>query len=147
MREKPNCAVNHAATKEATMKTRHVIGLSMLAGVALGAIAVQGLNAQAKPPVYFVVDINEVTDPEGWKAVGGRSNAAAAALLKDFGGHYISRTDNITALDGTTPTRFVITRFASVEKAKAWYNSPAQKKVNEIRMKATKSRAFIVEGI
>jgi uncharacterized protein (DUF1330 family) len=94
-----------------------------------------------------VVDISNVTDPEAWKAVGGRSNAAAAALLKDFGGHYISRTDNITALDGTAPTRFVITRFASVEKANGWYNSPAQKKVNEVRMKATKSRAFIVEGM
>ena len=129
------------------MKTRHVIGLSMLAGVALGAIVVQGLHAQAKPPVYYVGDISDVTDPEGYKAVGGRSAASAAALLKDFGGHYISRTDSITALDGTAPKRFIIIRFDSVEKAKGWYNSAEMKKVNEIRMKTTKSRSFIVEGM
>jgi uncharacterized protein (DUF1330 family) len=129
------------------MKTRHVIGFSMLAGVALGAIAVQGLNAQAKPPVYFVADISEATDAEGWKAITGRSTASAEALLKDFGGRYVSRTDNITALDGIAPKRLVIIRFDSAEKANGWYNSPEQKKVNEIRMKTTKSRSFIVEGM
>ena len=129
------------------MKTRHIVGLSMLAGAALGAVAVQGLNAQTKPPAYFVADISEVTDPEGWKAITGRPNAAVMQLLKDFGGQQLSRTDNITALDGTAPKRFVVTRFDSVEKAKDWYNSPEQKKVNEVRMKTTKSRTFIVEGM
>ncbi len=38
------------------MKMHHVIGLSMLAGIALGAAAMQGLHAQAKPPVYTVAD-------------------------------------------------------------------------------------------
>jgi uncharacterized protein (DUF1330 family) len=132
---------------EATMKTRHVIGLSVLAGVALGAIAVQGLNAQVKPPAIVIVDISEVTDPEAWKAVGGRSNATAAAVFKDLGGHYIARTDNITALDGTPPKRFVVIGFDSMEKAKAWKNSPDQKEVDAIRAKATKSRSFIVEGM
>src|SRR5262249_44567504 len=131
-----------ATNQEAMMKTLHVIGLSMLAGVTLGAIAVQGLNAQATPPGYLVVDISEVTDPEGWKAVAGRPNAAAAEVFKDFGGQYVSRTDNITALDGTAPKRFVVIRFDSVEKAKGWYSSPEQKKVNDIRNKTTKSRAF-----
>jgi uncharacterized protein (DUF1330 family) len=132
---------------EAAMRTRHVVGLSMLAGVAIGAIAVQGLNAQAKPPVYFVADINEVTDVVAWRAVSGRPDASAAALLKDFGGQYISRTENITALDGNPPRRFIITRFDSTEKAKGWYNSPEQQKVNENRIKNTKSRSFIVEGM
>jgi hypothetical protein len=34
------------------------IGLAMLAGAALGAAAVEGLHAQAKPPVYQVVEID-----------------------------------------------------------------------------------------
>lgn len=129
------------------MKTRHLIGLSMLGGIALGAIAVQGLHAQATPPVYFVSDIGEVTDPEGFKAVGGRSTERAAALLKDFGGQYISRTERIVAMDGTAPKRFVIIRFDSVEKAKGWYNSAEEKTINEIRMKTTKSRSFVVDGM
>jgi hypothetical protein len=41
------------------MKAPHVIGLSMLAGVALGATAIQGLHAQAKPPVYVIVDFSD----------------------------------------------------------------------------------------
>jgi uncharacterized protein (DUF1330 family) len=129
------------------MKTHNVFGLAMLAGIAVGAIAVQGLNAQTKPPAYVVVDFSEITDPEGYKALGGRSNTATAQLLADFGGQYVSRTDNITALDGTPPKRFIMSRFDSVDKAKGWYNSPEQKKVNEIRNKTTKSRVFIVEGM
>jgi hypothetical protein len=36
---------------------RHIsLGLAMLAGVAIGAAAVQGLHAQAKPKAYTVVE-------------------------------------------------------------------------------------------
>jgi hypothetical protein len=34
-----------------------------------------------------------------------------------------------------------------VEKAKAWDSSPAQKEVNDLRKKSTKSRVFIAEGM
>ena len=67
--------------------------------------------------------------------------------MKDFGGHFLARTESITALDGTPPKRFVINAFDSTEKAQAWYNSPEQKQVNEIRTKTTKSRVFMVEGM
>jgi uncharacterized protein (DUF1330 family) len=120
----------------------------MLAGAALGATAIQGLHAQAKPPVYQVTVIDEITDPAGFAAVGGRSNAAAAQTFKDFGGQYISRTNQITAFDGTPPKRVIIIRFDSAEKAKAWYDSPeVQKNVQQVRMKTTKSRVFLVEGM
>ena len=39
------------------MKTYYTVGLSMLAGAALGAGAIQALHAQAKPPVYYVAEI------------------------------------------------------------------------------------------
>ena len=39
------------------MKTYYTIALSMMAGAALGAAAIQGLHAQAKPPVYSVAEI------------------------------------------------------------------------------------------
>lgn len=82
----------------------------------------------------------------GWAAVAGRSTQAAAMLLKDFGGRFLVRTDNMTALDGTTPKRMAIIAFDSAEKAQSWYNSPAQKEVTATRIKTTKSRMFIVEG-
>ena len=129
------------------MKTVHVIALSMLAGAALGATGVQGLHAQAKPPVYVITDISEITDPAGQEANRGRSTAGVQAAIKKVGGRYLARTEKITALDGTPPKRIIIWSFANAENAQAFYNSPEEKKVNEIRMKTTKSRSFIVEGL
>ena len=127
------------------MKTQYTVALAMLAGVGLGGAAIQGLHAQAKPPSYVVVDISEVTDPDGYKVVAGGSPARTAAF-KTFGAHYIARTQKITALDGTAPKRFIVIAFPSAEKAQAWNNSATQKEVNAIRDKTTKSRSFIIEG-
>jgi uncharacterized protein (DUF1330 family) len=121
------------------------LGIAMLTGVAIGATAIQGLHAQSKAPgVYAVVDISEITDPEGFKAVTQRP--AGATTTVTMGGHYVTRTDKITALDGTAPKRFIVIAFDNMEKAQAWNNSAEQKKINDIRAKATKSRSFIVEG-
>ena len=43
------------------MRTRHVVAFSMLAGIALGAVAIQGLHAQTKPPLHFIADSLNVT--------------------------------------------------------------------------------------
>jgi len=123
------------------------LALTLAMGIALGAAAFQVLHAQNKPPVYVIVDISEVTDPGGEKANTERTNSAAAALLTEFGGRFLARTNQISALDGATPKRILIIAFDSTEQARGWYNSPAQQQVNARRLKATKSRAFIVEGM
>jgi len=127
------------------MKTRHVIGLSILAGAALGVTAFQGLHAQPKMPVYVVIDFTAITDPEGYKALGQVPNADMPIVK--YGGRYIARTQKITALDGTPPQRFTIISFDSPEKAQAWYSSPEMKTMSEIRQKTTKARVFFVEGL
>ena len=127
------------------MKSHYKIGIALIAGVAIGGVAVQGLRAQAKPPAIVVVDISAVTDPDGFKAVTQRPTASTATVMQ--GGRYISRSSKITAIDGTAPSRYVIIAFDSAEKANAWYNSPEQKKINEIRMKTTKSRVFMIDGM
>jgi uncharacterized protein (DUF1330 family) len=128
------------------MKTPYTVALSMLAGIGLGAVAVQGLHAQAKPPAYLVIEINKITDAEGFKALTQRPRGGTDAA-KELGGHYIARTDKITALDGTAPERFAAYAFDSVEKAKAFNDSPYRKEVNSIRGKTTQARSFIVEGM
>jgi uncharacterized protein (DUF1330 family) len=126
------------------MKQYIVLGLAVLAGAAIGATAINGLNAQGKAPgAYAVVDISEVTDPELMKQLGPKAGPAAASA----GGHYIVRTDNVVSLDGTAPKRFVVIAFDNIDKAKAWYASPAQNEVDAIRVKSMKSRVFIVEGM
>jgi hypothetical protein len=44
------------------MNTYHTVTVAMLAGCGLGAGAVQGLRAQSKPPIYYVVE-TETTNP------------------------------------------------------------------------------------
>ena len=43
------------------MKVQFALGVAI--GLALGATAVHALNAQARPPVYYVAEV-DVTDPE-----------------------------------------------------------------------------------
>ncbi len=40
----------------------------------------------------------------------------------------------------------MVIAFDSMDKAKAWENSPAQKEIDALREKSTKSRAFIADG-
>ena len=122
------------------------VAMAMLAGAALGAVAVNGLNAQTTPPTYVVIDIAQMTDPEGFKAIPA-SPAASAARLAALGGRYIIRTEEVTALDGAAPKRFVVLAFDSKEKARGWYDAPDIKEINTLRDKTTKSSAFIVEGV
>ena len=45
------------------MRTHITVAFSLLTGIGIGAIAVQGLHAQSKPLVYLINEI-DVTDPE-----------------------------------------------------------------------------------
>jgi putative ABC transport system substrate-binding protein len=40
------------------MKTRYTVTLAVAVGFGLGAVAVQGLHAQAKPPIYYIAEID-----------------------------------------------------------------------------------------
>jgi uncharacterized protein (DUF1330 family) len=125
------------------MKTCYTVALSMLTGIALGATAIRGINAQqGQAGAYAIVDISEITNADAFKTLGPKAGPAAEAA----GGKFLARTESITSLDGTPPKRFVIISFDNVDKAKAWEASPAQKEVTDIRLKTTKSRSFIVDG-
>jgi uncharacterized protein (DUF1330 family) len=119
------------------------LGLAMLAGGAIGATAVNALHAQGKGPgAYAVVDISKINDPDTFKTLF----PIAQKALDDFGGKYIIRTDKITGLDGTSPARFVVIAFDSMDKAAAWHSSAGMKQVDSIRLKSTNSSQFLVEG-
>jgi uncharacterized protein (DUF1330 family) len=126
------------------MKIYVTVALSMLVGFSLGAVAISNLNAQGKPGAYAIVDISEVTDPNVLKQ---QLLPKAEPAATSAGGRFIARTENIVALTGTPPKRFVIIAFESVDKAKAWDATPAQQEVNALAEKSLKSRRFIVEGM
>jgi len=126
------------------MKSNHKIAVALVAGVAIGGAVMQGLHAQAAAPAYVVTYISDITDPEGFKALPPK---AGPETLAPFGGKYLIRTENITALEGTAPKRFVVIAFESVAKAKAWKDSAGAKEINSIRVKTTRSSQFLVEGM
>ena len=129
------------------MNQRIALGLTLLAGIAIGATAIQGLHAQAKPPAYVVIPILKMNDAAGFKAgVVDKANATAAEMTA-AGGQYVIRSEKFTSLDGTPPARLVIMKFDSVEKAEAFEKTAAQKEINAARVKTTDSLSFIVEGL
>jgi uncharacterized protein (DUF1330 family) len=120
------------------------LGLAMLTGAALGGAAVSSLYAQGKSPgAYAILDISEISDPEVFKQLFPK----AVAAVTSAGGQYIVRTDKITPLQGTPPVRAVVIAFDNVDKAKAWYASPAQKEVNALADRSQKVRSFVAEGM
>jgi len=122
------------------MKTRYTVALSMLAGVALGATAIQGLHAQAKK--VYLISQSEVLD----RAAADAWNTTVRAAINKAGGSLVT-SDKITAVLGTAPQRIGITEFQSIEKAHAWLDSAERKALAPQRDKAIKfSQLFLVEG-
>jgi hypothetical protein len=78
------------------MKTHHSVTLAMLADFGLGAIAVQGLHAQAKPPVYQVVEI----EPSDMESYMKDYVPKAQAAIKAAGGKFLAAGGKTTTIEG-----------------------------------------------
>ena len=126
------------------MKTRYTVALSILAGVALGAAAVQALHAQAKPIAYVVAEI-DVTNPEPYEK---EYVPIAAKAITDGGGKYLVRGGETAAMYGEPPKpRIAVMAFESMEKAQAAFNSSAYKEAKKVGDKYAKFRVYAVEGL
>jgi len=126
------------------MRIQRTIALAVAVGLSLGVIATWSLAAQAKRTFYVVIEVDEITDADGYKAMT-KMGPANIVEVKHADGRYFVRTDNLAALDGVAPKRFVMIAFDSMEKANGFYQNT--KEMTAMRIKATKSRAFIVEGL
>ena len=125
------------------MKTHYTVTLAMLAGFGLGAVAVQGLHAQAKPPVYQVVEI-DLLDPEAYSR---DYVPRAQAAIKAAGGKFLAAGGKTTTIEGEPPkSRVVIQQWDSLEQAQSYRNSAAFKELLPLREKLAKFRSFVVEG-
>ena len=123
------------------MKPGQKFAIALAVAVTLSAFGDKGLSAQSLPLTYFIVDISEITDSEGFKSLAAK---ATPEILASFGGKYMVRSQNITAVEGVAPKRFVVIEFDTPEHAKAWSELA---ETRAIRAKTTKSRSFIVEGV
>jgi uncharacterized protein (DUF1330 family) len=124
------------------MKTRYTVVLSMIAGAAIGATAIQGLHAQASKSRVFFITESDIVD----QGALGAYNEVVRPAVKAAGGDLIV-SEKITSVIGAAPGRVGVSEWPSVEKVKAWLDSPERKAMAPQRDKAIKfSRQYIVEG-
>ena len=102
------------------VKIQYALPLAVAIGLGFGAV---GLHARTStPPVYLVVEIDEVTDATGFEAL--RQTADATAVEVQFeDGRYFAPTEKVTALDGSAPKFFALIAFDSMTRAKAFNDS------------------------
>jgi len=131
------------------MRSNYKIAVAVTAGVAIGALAVQGLHAQPKPPVYFVAEI-DVTNPD---AYAKEYAPKAQAIIKAAGGRFLAiggsaaTTGTVTAFDGNAPKRVVVQVWDSMEKIQAWRANPEYVELRKVGEKYAKFRSFAVDGL
>ncbi len=126
------------------MKTRYTVPLAMLAGIGLGAVAVEAIHAQMKPPTYYIAEI-EVTNLDGYlKEFLPRDEAN----IKAFGGRILATGSKVATVEGEPPkSRVLLVHFEDIEKVQYWRNSAEAKAVRTLGHKYAKFRSFMVEGL
>jgi uncharacterized protein (DUF1330 family) len=126
------------------MKTHAAVGLAMLTGFAIGAAAIQGLHAQARPPAYVISEI-DVTNPD---AYGKEYVPLAQKALRESGQKVLASGGKTAAISGEPPrSRIVLSVFDNMDKAKAAYTSPDYLEARKVGDKYAKLRIFVVEGV
>ncbi|MGX9427598.1 MULTISPECIES: DUF1330 domain-containing protein [Bradyrhizobium] len=126
------------------MRSRSKLAMVLLAGVAIGAIAVQGLHAQgAKPKAYSVGEI-EILDASAQAAY----LPAARKAIEAAHGHALrTAAGRIVEIDGgPAPKGVGIVEWNSLDDAVAFYKSKAWADLAPQRDKAVKVvRRYVVE--
>jgi uncharacterized protein (DUF1330 family) len=130
--------------KDIGMKTYQVAMLATVAGFGLGAAAIEGLHAQAKPPAFYIA-MNDVTDPANYiKEFAAKSSAYA----KSQGARFIVQGGTVTALAGDAPkARIVIQQWDNMDKLLAWFKSAENTDNQKIAAKYATVHSFAVEGL
>jgi uncharacterized protein (DUF1330 family) len=116
----------------------------MLAGVGLGVVAVQTLQAQATPPIYQITEI-DVTNVDAYvKEFAPKAQAA----IKAAGGRFLAAGMKVTSIEGDPPKpRVALIAWDNMEKLQAYRNSEVFKEIRPIGDKYAKFRGFTVEGL
>ena len=126
------------------MRTRYTVVLALLAGVAIGGLSVQGLQAQARLKAYSIGEIV----PIGGATVSPSYLAAARTALADAGGRSMGTLKGrIFHAEGEPPPVSVaMTEWDSADAARAFFQSKAWRDLAPEGEKTAKTiRRYIVE--
>jgi len=126
------------------MKIQYSVALAFLAGIGVGATALQTLHAQATPPVYLISEI----DVSNVDAYTKEYVPVVRPILQKLGGKLLGTSQTVTMLEGAPQkARVTINAYDSLEKAKAARTSPEYLEARKIGDKYAKFRAYVVEGL
>jgi uncharacterized protein (DUF1330 family) len=131
------------------MKAYYTIGVAMAAGFGLGVVAIHGLHAQAKAPVYLITEI-DVKDANKYQAeFAPKAQAtikAAGAKFILIGGAGGAGAKPVTAMEGQPPKRITVQQWDSMEAMKKWYESADYQAALKIGKQYADFRRYAVEG-
>jgi len=93
---------------------------------------------------YFIVDYHEITDPQTL----GEYRQRVTATLDQYGGSFLVRGGATQTIEGEWSTpRLVVIAFDDVESFERWYHSPEYTKILPLRLKASRARAILAQGV
>jgi len=126
------------------MNTKFKLTFAMLAGAAIGAMAVNGLHAQSRAPIYVVSELTV----SNLDAYGKEYAPKVQALIKKSGGRFAAiggsggaGAGKVTAFDGEAPIRSTVQIWDSLEQYQAYRNAPEYKEIRTIG-ENTRNSAF-----
>lgn len=99
---------------------------------------------EGMPMAAYLIADTLLTDPEAYEAY----KRLAKPLAESWGGEYLVRGGAIAVEENDlwTPTRLVIIRFPTMERAEAFYGSPEYAEILKIGRASAKRTVVIVDG-
>jgi uncharacterized protein (DUF1330 family) len=128
------------------MKTRYTVALSMIAGVALGGVAMQGVHAQlAAKKAYTVTELETIDE----KAAADLARRIWVLQTEAGGRNFRTGGGKVVGMEGPPPPkRVAITEWDNLEKAEAFFKSKAFNDLGPDRDRALKTiRRYAVEVV
>jgi len=129
--------------RKLAINTNYKIALAVLAGAAIGAVATQGLHAQAKLKAYSVAEV-ETLDAAGQASY---IPAVRKEIASSHGRSLLTIGGRVVPIEGPPPPQHLaLVEWDSVDDAVAFYNSKAWTDFAPQRDKAQKTiRRYVVE--
>jgi uncharacterized protein (DUF1330 family) len=119
----------------------HQGALLLATSIAIGALTSGVLHAQNPPPAFTIAEI-QVTDPEAFKDYARATGVGIPAA----GGRFIVRSGKSFVINGEPPKSIAVIQWDTLDQARTYFESADYKKLTPIRDKASKFRAFSIEG-
>ena len=94
-------------------------------------------------PAFVIANIT-IVDPVRYEDY----RRMVPATLVPFGGRFVVRGGHTEVLEGDwRPSRLVLLEFPSVERARAWWNSPEYAEARALRQATSTGTLIILEGV